>query len=256
MRPDCELTRSPHEKSIGAVERTRTSTSRGLSSPTLPLVYDGACCWCRREDLNLHCLPSQRSDSTCWSTAAYRAWERWDSHPVVAMATALQAASVSQPSTFPWGGRWDLHPFTRGSRPRASTTSASATVRPDGVAPPSLGYRPSILSAEIRAGRYKKSPRLMAGSHPAVVTPHGGPNLRRDSGEARRQRIERCCPGFGVQSHPRWRRMSTTGRICTSSIELRRIVSQVYGSVACWKNRPDDWNRTSDNVVVGDVLCS
>ncbi len=72
-------------------------------------------------------------------------WERWDSHPVDRRTTVLRTAPVTLPSTLPWGDRRDLHPLTRGSRPRASTTSASTTVRLEGIAPTSLGYRPSAL---------------------------------------------------------------------------------------------------------------
>ena len=82
----------------------------------------------------------------------FRSWECWDSHPVVAMATALQAASVSQPSTFPWGGRRDSHPLPRGSRPRVSTTSTSTTVRLEGIAPSPLAYQASARAVVLQAG--------------------------------------------------------------------------------------------------------
>ncbi len=69
----------------------------------------------------------------------------------------------------PGSDRRDSHPLGRGSRPRASTTSASITVRPGGIAPPSLGYRPSALLLsygwERRAVRPRDEP---------VVRPAGG----------------------------------------------------------------------------------
>jgi hypothetical protein len=73
-------------------------------------------------------------------------------HPVVQMAIALQAIPVPLPSTLPWGDRRDLHPLGRGSRPRASTTSASTTVRLEGIAPSPLAYR-----AIARLSCYRRS---------------------------------------------------------------------------------------------------
>ena len=49
-----------------------------------------------------------------------------------------------------WGDRWDSHPLRRGSRPRASTTSASITVHLEGLAPPSLAHRASSLLLTYR----------------------------------------------------------------------------------------------------------
>ena len=61
-------------------------------------------------------------------------------------AAALQANLVALPSTFPWGDRRDLHPLSRGSRPRASTTSASITVRLEGIAPSPIAYPQDTLA--------------------------------------------------------------------------------------------------------------
>ncbi len=141
MRTDLSMRR--------AVERSCTSTTRSLKPLTLLLVYDGVDEWlrgpelhrrglayetelrtrtlpamivaCRREDLHLHYMASQTTDSANWSTAAKFWWERWDSHPVVLMAAALQAASVSQPSTFPW---------SRGPRSRAPCVGCSTGLAP------------------------------------------------------------------------------------------------------------------------------
>ena len=72
--------------------------------------------------------------------------------PSCPMATALQAASVSQPSTFPWGDRRDSHPLERGPHPRASATSASITVCPGGFAPLVFRLSAERSAIELRAG--------------------------------------------------------------------------------------------------------
>lgn len=51
-----------------------------------------------------------------------------------------------------WGGRWDLHPLKRGSHSRASTTSASTTVRLEGVAPSTTRLSGKHSTAELKAG--------------------------------------------------------------------------------------------------------
>lgn len=153
MRPSCEPARSPHI-SISAAERIRTFTV----------------------------LASRTSDSSSWSTATCTCrWECWDSHPVVSrqpLYRRLRCLNRQHSRRGIWGDRRDLHPFKRGSRPRASTTSVidHHAVHEEGIEPSPFAYRaiarPSCYS-------WKRSPRQMAGSDPAVVTPHGGPNLRR-----------------------------------------------------------------------------
>lgn len=79
-------------------------------------------------------------------------WKRWDSHPVVPKAAALQTAPVTLPSTLPWGDRRDLHPLPRGSHPRASATSASITVRLERIERSSLAHQASALAIVRQAG--------------------------------------------------------------------------------------------------------
>jgi len=106
----------------------------------------------------------------------------------------------------------------------------------------------------LQAGSFERSPRQMAGFDPAVVTPHGGPSSPTRVRRSRLPANRTLLPGFGIQSHPRRQPMNTSlsGRIRTSASDLRRVVSRSAGRI----HGPSDWNRTSDNVVVGHVLCS
>ena len=63
-----------------------------------------------------------------------------------------------------------------------------------GLAPTASRTRTARSAPEL----HPYAPCLMAGIEPAAVTPHGGPT--RGQAIARRQRIERCWPGFGVQA--------------------------------------------------------
>ena len=55
---------------------------------------------------------------------------------------------------------------------------------------------------------------------------------RGESGEARRQRIERCCPGFGIHGHPRWRRMLVPVEGFAPSPTNFADSCPIYGSLA------------------------
>lgn len=96
-------------------------------------------------------------------------------HQKVRVAGLAPAATRSrtEQSTIeihPGSDRRDSHPLGRGSRPRASTTSASITVRPGGIAPPSLGYRPRALLLSYGWERRAVRPR----DEPAVRPAGGG----------------------------------------------------------------------------------
>ncbi len=132
---------------------------------------------CRRPDSNWHYMDSQPTDSAvglrrhslrrleshqrgkAYETSlgartlpasSFRSWKRWDSHPVVPKAAALQAGSVSLPSTLPWGDRRDSHPLGHGPHPCASTASASITVRPGGIAPLVVRLSARCSAVELR----------------------------------------------------------------------------------------------------------
>ena len=131
---------------------------------------------CRRLDLHQHYMASETTDSAVGlrrqETKGARAAGRirtvtaWPLRPLTLplvyggisfvgalglapscprRAVALQASSVSLPSTLPWGDRRDSHPLVRGPHPRASTTSASITVCPGRLARPSIAYRATTL---------------------------------------------------------------------------------------------------------------
>ena len=165
---------------------------------------------------------------------------------------------------FPWGDRRDSHPLTRGSRPRASTTSASITVRLEGIAPSPLAYQasarlscyrrvitslddrsctdglevpnPALCVAELHPG---KKPCQMAGNDPAAVTPHGGPDRSGDrSRRSTPPAIRTLLLGFGIQSRPRRRRITEHHR---KDSNLHQRPSQrrvpIHGSMACEPRR-------------------
>ena len=94
------------------------------------------------------------------------------SNQVVRVASLPRATSASTAGNRPatarlreqepqddWGDRWDLHPLRRGSRPRASTTSASTTVRLQGIEPCPIAYR-----AIARPSCYRREARQMIAS--------------------------------------------------------------------------------------------
>ena len=160
---------------------------------------------CRREDSNLHYVVSQTTDSAVGLRRHLRAGAGGDAGTRTQLSTSaadLQSAPVTLPSTAPWGDRWDSHPFGRGSRPRSSTASDSITVsvRPEGLAPSSLGYRPSALLFELREVSLELHPDVSStwldlhqrslGSEPSALAAglhveRTGPD--RGPGEARRQ---------------------------------------------------------------------
>lgn len=187
--------------------------------------------------------------------------------PSCPMATALQAASVSQPSTLPWR----VVGWSAGLAP-ASTRVTASCLDCFGIdhSPPGRNRTfTDRLSGDcttlvLQAGKVRRVKWPVITQRP--VRPHGGPSARRqrrqETDKAGRQRIERCCPGFGVQSHPRWRpkdllEIEQGASWCIrEDSNLRQRPSQ--GRVPSLEriHGPSDWNRTSDNVVVGHVLCS
>lgn len=176
------------------------------------------------------------------------------------MATALQAASVSQPSTFPWGGRRDLHPLARGSRPRASTTSASTTVRLEGIAPSPLAYQASARAVVLQAGSHRKvamsKGRIRSSGCHTTRRPEISEETQAKQATSESNAAPRIWTPESSQMAAHAKRSSSSvgvsGRIRTSASDLRSVVSRSAGRI----HGPSDWNRTSDNVVVGDVLCS
>lgn len=97
-----------------------------------------------------------------------------------------------------------------------------------GLAPATPCSRSTCSSIEPHPG---KQPCLRARYERAALAPHGGPVTLGKNLSARRQRIERCVPGFGIQSHPRCRRKfraRTTERIRTSANDVRSVVSHLW----------------------------
>ena len=111
-----------------------------------------------------------------------------------------------------------------------------------------------VLQAGSQKIRRVKKPDLIQrlSHHTAARAP------REESGEAGHQRIERCSPDLesrvipdGDLEHALIER-GVFGRNRTSASDLRSVVSRSADRI----HGPSDWNRTSDNVVVGHVLCS
>ncbi len=116
-----------------AAGQIRTDTTQHLKLATLPLVYGG-----------MRVVITTRSGSAGTCTQLARG------------LAALQAGSVSTPSTLPWCDRLDFHQLGRGSHPRAAFTLASTTVRPGGLAPPTPRLSSEHSAVELRAGNHER----------------------------------------------------------------------------------------------------
>ena len=127
--------------------RRRQAYETCLGARTLPTQLIGIAGGIRTRA----CWPLMPVTLPSWSTATKQFVGMLGLAPSCPMAIALQATSVSQPSTFPWGGRRDSHPLTRGSQPRVSTTSTSTTVRLEGIAPSPLAYQASARAVVLQA---------------------------------------------------------------------------------------------------------
>jgi hypothetical protein len=91
--------------------------------------------------------PDVDSDITgrWWMRSGTGSWGQAVGVTGLAPAATRSRTAQSSIEIHPGSGRWDSHPLRQGSRPCASVTSASTTVRSEGIAPSSLGYQPRAL---------------------------------------------------------------------------------------------------------------
>ena len=163
-------------------------------------------------------------------------------HPVVPKAAALQAASVKL--------------YRQRSRGVAGGT-CTRFVEGHGLVPQLVRHRPQSAWSEsntlLSLIGQRHDPRATGGKR---TVPHGS---YRTSGchttrMARRQRIERCEPGFGVQAPPRGQRKKSVPPegVEPSPATFARLCP-VRRTVACG---PEGWSCTSDHGLVSRALCS
>ena len=202
--------------------------------------------WCRREESNLHYMASRTIDSTVGlrrrggSAGTCTQLSEW--RPLYRRPRCLnrqRSRGVIGGTCTRFGEGHGLVPRLLRHRPQSawseSNTLLSLIGQPHdpratggkelvwvvGIAPTTSRTRTARSAPEL----HPYAPCLMAGIEPAAVTPHGGPT--RGQAIARRQRIERCWPGFGVQApRPEGDACRATGRIRTFASNLRRVVSR------------------------------